>query len=58
MYYLPRKLPKSRQVCSQNYRILPTSHGLVDKVGQEGNLGYHFLPTCHGLVIYHCQVMR
>ena len=58
MYYLPRKLPKSRQVGIQNYRIMPTCHGLLNKLRQVGNLGYHFLPTCHGLVRFCCQVMR
>ena len=61
MHYLPRKWPESRQVGGVKSRIMPTCHGLADKVGQVGNLGYHFLPrqvgsvksrimpTCHGL---------
>ena len=58
MHYLPRKWPKSRQVGGVKSRIMPTCHGLADKVGQVGNLGYHFLPTRHGLVRFCCQVMR
>ena len=46
--------------CKESYHacIMPTCHGLADKVGQVGNLGYHFLPTRHGLVRFYCQVMR
>ena len=49
MYYLPRKLPKSRQVGSVKSRIMPTSHRLLNKSHQVCSRNYRILPTSHGL---------